>query len=162
MYYLGAPLMFETLTWVLRGPCLECLQGYLEFLLVPWSLHSGSYRSSDTSFICNVFAWDTWMAQSVKWLPSAQVRISGSWDQAPHLAPCSMGACFPHSACLQLPCLCAPCQINKTFKRKCLPYMNPDRDRKVLSHLVFYMLPSTFQFFFYSAFSIFSQRGWLN
>ena len=34
----------------------------------------------------------TWVAQSVKYLPSAQVMISGSWDPAPHWAPCSVGS----------------------------------------------------------------------
>ena len=32
-----------------------------------------------------------WVAQSVKHLPSAQVMIPGSWDWAPHWAPCSGG-----------------------------------------------------------------------
>ena len=37
--------------------------------------------------------WGTWVAQSVKWLPSAQVMIPGSWDGAPHLAPAQWGVC---------------------------------------------------------------------
>ena len=32
-----------------------------------------------------------WVAQSVKHLLLDQVMIPGSWDQAPHLAPCSVG-----------------------------------------------------------------------
>ena len=32
-----------------------------------------------------------WVAQMVKCLPSAQVVIPGSWDGAPHRAPCSAG-----------------------------------------------------------------------
>ncbi|XP_045664595.1 ubiquitin-conjugating enzyme E2 variant 3 isoform X4 [Ursus americanus] len=36
-----------------------------------------------------VLVWGTWVAQSVKRLPSAQAMISGSWDQALHWAPCS-------------------------------------------------------------------------
>ena len=32
----------------------------------------------------------TWLAQSVKCLPSAQLMISGSWDRVPHRTPCSM------------------------------------------------------------------------
>ena len=34
--------------------------------------------------------WGAWVAQSVKHLPLAQVMISGSWDQSPHQAPCSV------------------------------------------------------------------------
>ena len=34
----------------------------------------------------------TWVAQSVKHLPLAQVMIPGSWDQAPHWAPFSEGS----------------------------------------------------------------------
>ena len=34
----------------------------------------------------------TWVAQSVKHLPSAQVMIPGSWDGALHWAPCSPGS----------------------------------------------------------------------
>ena len=46
----------------------------------------------------------TWTAQSVKHLPSVQVMILGSWDQAPCLAPCSAGesASPPLSATLLL------------------------------------------------------------
>ena len=40
----------------------------------------------------NGFRRDTWVAQSVKHLPSAQVMISGSWDGALHQAPCSVGS----------------------------------------------------------------------
>ena len=28
--------------------------------------------------------WGTWVAQLVKWLPSAQVMIPASWDRVPH------------------------------------------------------------------------------
>ena len=34
--------------------------------------------------------WGAWVAQSVKWLPSAQVP--GSWDQVPQQAPCLVGS----------------------------------------------------------------------
>ena len=34
----------------------------------------------------------TWVAQLVKSLPSAQVMIPESWDQAPGRAPCSVGS----------------------------------------------------------------------
>ena len=33
----------------------------------------------------------TWVAQSVRCMPLAQVMISGSWDQVPCWAPCSAG-----------------------------------------------------------------------
>ena len=36
--------------------------------------------------------WGTCVAQPVKHLPSAQVMIPGSWDRAPHWAPCSVGS----------------------------------------------------------------------
>ena len=39
--------------------------------------------------------WGTSLAQSVEGLPSAQVMISGSWDEAPHWAPCSAGSLLP-------------------------------------------------------------------
>ena len=37
-------------------------------------------------------SWDTWVAQLVKRLPSAQVMIPASWDRVPHRAPCSAGS----------------------------------------------------------------------
>ena len=43
-------------------------------------------------FIKNSVKRDTWVAQLVKCLPSAQVMIPGSWDQVPHWAPCSVGS----------------------------------------------------------------------
>ena len=45
----------------------------------------------------------TRVTQSVGCLPSAQVRIPGSWDQALHRAPCS-----ERSLLLPLPLLAAP------------------------------------------------------
>ena len=56
----------------------------------------------------------TWVAQLVKLLPSAEVMISGSWDQAPGWAPCSAG-----SLCLPLPLLVHPtssCDISLSNK----------------------------------------------
>ena len=50
---------------------------------------------------------DTWVAQSVKHLPSAQVMISESWDRAPHGAPYPAGVCFSLSLCLPPPHLCS-------------------------------------------------------
>ena len=47
--------------------------------------------------------WGTCVAQPVKHLPSAQVMIPGSWDRAPHWAPCSAG-----SLLLSLPLPAAP------------------------------------------------------
>ena len=43
-----------------------------------------------------------WWLSGLKPLPSAPVMVSGSWDQAPHWALCSGGACFPFSLCLPL------------------------------------------------------------
>ena len=36
-----------------------------------------------------------WVTQSVTHLPLAPVMILGSWDQALHQAPCSMGSLLP-------------------------------------------------------------------
>ena len=52
--------------------------------------------------------WGTWVAQSVKCLPSAQVMVPGSWDQAPHRAPCSAGD-------LLLSLVLSLCQVNKKY-----------------------------------------------
>ena len=38
------------------------------------------------------FLRGTWVAQVVKCLPWARVMISGSWDRAPHVAPCLAGS----------------------------------------------------------------------
>ena len=38
----------------------------------------------------------TWVAQSVKCLPLAQVMISGSWDRAPDQAPVPHQSPAPH------------------------------------------------------------------
>ena len=58
------------------------------------------------------------MAQSVKHLPSAQVRISGSWNQAPCHAPCSVvSLLLPLPLQLHLLVL-SFCQINKILNKK--------------------------------------------
>ena len=59
--------------------------------------------------------WGTWVAQSVKHLPLAQVMILGSWDPAAHGALCSVGSLLLP---LPLPLLVFPlslpvCQMNK-------------------------------------------------
>ena len=41
----------------------------------------------------NLMRWGTWVAQSVKHLPSAQVMIPASWDRTPWI-PTEWGACF--------------------------------------------------------------------
>jgi len=56
----------------------------------------------------------------VKRLPSAQVRILGSWDQAPHWAPCSAGSLLlplPFPLLVFLLSL-SLCQINKKILKK--------------------------------------------
>jgi len=63
----------------------------------------------------------TWVAQSVKHLPSAQVMISGSQDRVPHQAPSSVGSLLlplPLPLCLLVLSLSLPLsQINKIFKK---------------------------------------------
>ena len=49
---------------------------------------SDHYRESSRLIIL----WDTWVAQWIKYLPSAQVMISGSGNGAPHQGPCSVGS----------------------------------------------------------------------
>ena len=51
--------------------------------LVHWKL------SIDAVFINNKEIWDTWVAQSVEHVHSAQVLIPGSWDRARCRALCS-------------------------------------------------------------------------
>ena len=82
-----------------------------------------SYRRSPTQFslkfvillVINTWSMGAWVAQWVKPLPSAQVMISGSWDQGPHRALCSAGSLLPSlSLCLPLHLLVISlCQINK-------------------------------------------------
>ena len=49
----------------------------------------------------------TWVAQSVKGLPSAQVMIPGSSDLEPCVGlPADQGVCFSLSLCCS-PCLCS-------------------------------------------------------
>ena len=50
----------------------------------------------------------TWVAQWVKPLPSAQVMISESWDQAPIQALCSVGSLLPS---LSLPASLPACDL---------------------------------------------------
>ena len=58
----------------------------------------------------------TWMAQLVKHFPLTQVMISGSWDLAPHQAPCSAGSLFL-SLPLSLPLLSLSLSLtNKQIK----------------------------------------------
>ena len=82
----------------------------------------------------------------VKRLPSAQVMIPGSWDRAPHRAPCSEGSLllplplpllvFPLSLSLSL------CQkINKIFKKKKRRKKKVQRIKQQLLLLVLSLLP---------------------
>lgn len=63
--------------------------------------------------------WGTWVAQWVNHLPSAQFRISGSWNQASYQAPCWAGSLL-HPFLLPLPPLVfsLSLQIKKIVKRK--------------------------------------------
>ena len=55
----------------------------------------------------------TWVAQSVKRLPSAQVTIPESWDQAPRWAPCSAGSLLLPLPLPHHPLVHSVYQINK-------------------------------------------------
>ena len=63
----------------------------------------------------------TWVAQSVKCLPSAQVMIPGCWDQTPCWAVCSVKSLFlplppPATLCYVCVCVCVfmcVSQVNK-------------------------------------------------
>ena len=60
-----------------------------------------------------------WVVQSAKSLPSTQVMIPMSWDQAPHQAFCSVGSLLlplPLPAALPT-CVLSLCQINKSLKK---------------------------------------------
>ena len=60
--------------------------------------------------------WDTWVAQSVKHLPLAQVMITGSWDQAPcHRAPCSVGSLLLPLPLPPLPLLVCSLTLSLSF-----------------------------------------------
>ena len=54
-----------------------------------------------------------WVAQWVKPLSSAQVVISGSWDQAPHRALCPAGSLLPP---LSLPASLLICDLSLSNK----------------------------------------------
>ena len=79
---------------------------------------------------------NAWVAQLVKCLPSAEVMILGSWDQAPHRAHYSVG-----SLLLPLPAsppACAVKYINKILKKKTfikLPRMYHRRQTKNLRNM---------------------------
>ena len=56
--------------------------------------------------------WGTWGVQLVMCLPSAEVTISGSWDEVLSRAP-SLSASFPHSYPLSLSLSVCLCLSNK-------------------------------------------------
>ena len=63
--------------------------------------------------ICKWHYRGAWVAHRVKPLPSAQLMISGTWDQAPHRALCSAGSLLPSlSLPVSLPTY-DPCLSNK-------------------------------------------------
>jgi len=74
---------------VLYDQAQKCLQSpilfnvVLEFLVKPIRQDERNKKHQN----CNKRG--TWVAQSVKHLPSAQVMIPRSWDQALHRVPCS-------------------------------------------------------------------------
>ena len=59
----------------------------------------------------------TWGALSVNGLPLAQFMITGTWNQAPHLAPCSAGKLVSPSPSAS-PLAHALSLINKILKKK--------------------------------------------
>ena len=60
----------------------------------------------------------TWVAQMVGCLPSAQVMISGTWDQALPWAPYTEGSLLLPVPLPAAPPSCALCQISKMFFKK--------------------------------------------
>jgi len=72
--------------------------------LTPTHLHSLSRKNKITG---------AWVAQLVKRLPSAQVMVPGSWDGAPHWAPCLAGGLLLPLPLPLLVFLLSFCQINK-------------------------------------------------
>ena len=87
--------------------------------LTSWTtLHrSSSTTAEDLGLLRIDRMWGAWVAQLVKRLPSAQVMVPGSWDRAPHRAPCSAGSLLlppPLPATLPTCALSLSlCQINK-------------------------------------------------
>ena len=56
-----------------------------------------------------------WVAQWVGPLPLAQVMVSGSWDQAPRWALCSVGSLLPP---LSLPASLPTCDLSLSLSNK--------------------------------------------
>ena len=74
-----------------------------------------SLNFSKSQFFSNIKQRDTWVAQTVKHLPSAQVMIPGSWDPESPMrqAPCSVESASPSPPCS---CSLSFSQINKISK----------------------------------------------
>ena len=64
------------------------------------------YRYGDFIYLFKMHTESTWVAQSVKPLPSAQVMIPGSWDRAPHRP--YPGLLAQKRACFSLPLSVSP------------------------------------------------------
>lgn len=99
-----------------------------------WYIHTMDYYSA----IKRMKSWDAWVAQSVKWLPLAQVMLSGFWDQVLHWAPPSVGSLLLLSLCLPSVCHSAHLfyQINKIFKGKENDQRHTDPERMVMKEEV--------------------------
>lgn len=69
----------------------EAVMTFYITLLLPLASYSlGRYNHS----LKHLNDWDTWVAQLLKRLPSAQVTIPGWWNQAPGQAPSSVSSLF--------------------------------------------------------------------
>ena len=68
--------------------CLSVIEGSS---LMPTKLFNSKLIILDC-FLKKTKMGDTWVAQLVKPLPSAQGVIAGSWDRVPHQAPSSVGS----------------------------------------------------------------------
>ena len=78
-------------------------------------IHSYIKQIYIEGFQYEIYYWDAWVSQLVKHLPSAQVMISGSWDQTLHWAPYSVGSLLLSLPLPLPPLMHSVSQINKIF-----------------------------------------------